>query len=70
MNLIGKVTDEEVSAAIRYLDPDLPDGWTSENDWAELRSRRQVKIDWVLWCILLLIGIIFCIGVSGYVPTI
>jgi len=48
MNSIGRVSDEEVSAAIRYLDPEVPDGWRgSQGDRVELRQGRlRAHIDW------------------------
>jgi len=38
------VSEEEVFSAIRYLDPDLPDGSKLDEYQAILRSRRRLKL--------------------------
>lgn len=67
MNLIGRVSDEEVLAAIRYLDPELLDGRKrEENEGIETRSRRQAEIA----CVVSSIGVILWITALRYLPTI
>jgi hypothetical protein len=67
MNLIGRISDEEVSVAIRYLDPELPEGWeVDEKDKTEMRSGCQAKIA----CMVSSLGIIVWITAVRYIPTI
>lgn len=47
MSSIWKVSDTEVSSAIRYLDPDLVDDRNTHHG-AEVRSRRWVKVPIVI----------------------
>jgi carbon starvation protein CstA len=51
MNSIWKVSDTEVSSAIRYLDPDLLDDNKNVHRETELRSRRRVKTFIVIFAI-------------------
>lgn len=50
MNSIWKVSDTEVSSAIRYLDPDVSDDGNVHRE-IELRSRRRVKTFIVIFAI-------------------
>jgi hypothetical protein len=57
MNSIWKVSDEEVSSAIRYLDPDVPDDRNVHRE-IELRSRRRVKTFIVIFAIVAVLYLI------------
>ncbi len=65
VNSIWKVSDAEVSSAIRYLDPDLQDdsktGWRSNP-----RLRRRVKVAFVI----VTIAAIVYIAVLEYLPAV
>lgn len=50
MNSTWKVSDTEVSSAIRYLDPDVLDDRNVHRE-TELRSRRRVKTFIVIFAI-------------------
>ena len=47
MSSTWKVSDTEVSSAIRYLDPDLVDGREIHHG-AEVHSRRWIKVSIVI----------------------
>lgn len=65
MNSIWKISDTEVSSAIRYLDPDLADGQKIYHE-AEVHARRWVKVSIVI----LSIAVILYITALRYWPAV
>ena len=66
MNRIERASDEEILAAIIYLDPNFSDGWKrNENEGTETQSKHHGEI----LCIVLSIGMIVWVAALSYVPT-
>ncbi len=66
MKPTGKVSDEEVSAAIRYLDPDFHESsQTDKHHGANSRSRR-----WIAASLLILAAGVIVYVVLRYLPAI
>lgn len=59
------VSEEEVFSAIRYLDPDLPDGSKLDEYQAILRFRRRLK----LGLLVVFVVIFLCITIAKLFPV-
>jgi hypothetical protein len=64
MNSLGKVSDEEVSSSIRYLDPDFHDAFKSQKRTS--RSSRWV----VLGFVLVSTSVVLYIAALRYLPAV
>lgn len=63
MNLTGRISDQEISEAIRYLDPDCPDARQAKcPPKATRRPYVQMTIDTVAFSIC----VIWCIAILRY----